>query len=335
VVRDFVAEPATAYLNHRLGVRLPRPDDVVEDDLSLKLDGLERWKLGTELLDELLASGTPPAAADEAPGANPIEETWLTRNLLRGAFPPGVLGNDEVDYLTMQARAIHRLALEQNVTGTPRRVPVVVPRPAGAPSRSVVGSVAVDANMHGPLLVRFGAIRHNHELAAWVDLLALTVSQGEPGGGTPRAAVLLGRHPDGPSGPSSTKTPQAGGVRLELFGSDANERHQVATRTLDALLGIVDTGLDEPLPLFPEVVDELAAGNRQAAARALSKVNHQPKGSNAPDVPQRHRELAFGTFDGEVLLDLVVDGKDGAEWTSTLWELFTGSCVRSTIGDPA
>jgi exodeoxyribonuclease V gamma subunit len=334
VVRDFVAEPATAYLNHRLGVRLPRPDDVLEDDLSLKLDGLERWRLGTELLDELLASDTRSPGEEVPPGANPIEKTWLTRNVLRGAFPPGVLGNDEVDYLTTQARAIHRLALEENVAGAPRRVPVVMPREAGAPRGSVMGSVAVDSNLHGPLLVRFGAIRHNHELAAWVDLLALTVSEGEADGGTPRAAVLLGRHPDGPSSPSAKKTPRAGGVRLELVGDDATERHGVATRTLDTLLGIVDVGLDEPLPLFPEVVDELAAGNRPAAARTLSKTAHQLHGSNAPNVTQRHRELAFGTFDGDVLLDLVVDGKDGAGWTTWLWDLFIGSCIRSTIGDP-
>ncbi|MGH9283947.1 MAG: hypothetical protein ACRD0S_13550, partial [Acidimicrobiales bacterium] len=235
VVR-FVQHPVKAFLRQRLGVALYQDDEDVADALPVQLDPLEKWDVGTRLLQARLA-GVPPdmcVAAEKA----------------RGTLPPGEIAQpllDEIGQIIEELVA----AVDDVAGGIPQPGPmeVDVRLPDG---RSLIGTVPDVARLpadpaagrptDGLLLrtVNYSKVGAKHRLAAWVRCLALTATYPD----LAVEAITIGRRRS--DGRSRTKVTVA---RIPAHPGPPDARRQAALEHLAVLVDLYDRGLAEPLPL--------------------------------------------------------------------------------------
>lgn len=150
---DVLANPSRAFLRQRLGVVVRRDDSAVaESSLVTPLDPLSRWAIGDRLL-RLKRRGM--AGAVEA------------AELARGQLPPGEHGRAELERIVAQVEAVARLAPPMG-----QSIPV---HAALADGRAVVGAVP-DTQGELTSVVTFSTVKPQHELEAWVRLLALSLT---------------------------------------------------------------------------------------------------------------------------------------------------------------
>ncbi len=101
----FVEHPVRAFLRQRLGISLYSAADEVEDELSVELDGLQRWGVGQRLLEARLRG---------------IDgRTAILAEIARGTLPPGVLGKPVIEDLSPIVTGIVDRA--RTVAAGPRR----------------------------------------------------------------------------------------------------------------------------------------------------------------------------------------------------------------------
>src|SRR6202012_2360827 len=79
--------PVRAFLRQRLGISLYSAADDIEDELSVELDGLQRWGVGQRL---------PQAGRRRATAERPA----ILPEIAGGTLPPGVLGKPVIDDLS-------------------------------------------------------------------------------------------------------------------------------------------------------------------------------------------------------------------------------------------
>lgn len=94
---SFLKSPAKTFLRRRLEIGLSEEVADVGDAIPIDLDPLEEWKLGDQILNEILAGRSPDDARDRI---------WRT-----GALPPGKLGWSRVTTITRNAHDIARQVL--------------------------------------------------------------------------------------------------------------------------------------------------------------------------------------------------------------------------------
>ncbi len=96
-LQKFFAEPATAFLKERFGIRLGREERARAEVEALQLDNLEQWALRSEILRR---TGGADAPEQGAGGADPDQVEKLLRK--RGGLPHGSFG--ELAYQTSNAQ---------------------------------------------------------------------------------------------------------------------------------------------------------------------------------------------------------------------------------------
>ncbi|MPZ73003.1 MAG: exodeoxyribonuclease V subunit gamma, partial [Nitriliruptorales bacterium] len=227
----FVQHPVKAFLRRRLGIRLTDRDEEPEDNLPVELDGLAQWTVGQSLLDGRL--GGMDAATCAA-----VERA-------RGTLPPGALATA---YLQRIGPVVDQLAdvAAQHADGEPAAPDVNIRLPGG---RSLVGSVP---GVFGPTIraVSYSRLGAKHRLAAWLRLLAASVSQPAEAW----TAVTIGKHMRGRAGVSISK--------LGLRQGGAAERRESATAALLDIVELFDRGMSQPLPLYCDTSGAYARARR-------------------------------------------------------------------------
>jgi exodeoxyribonuclease V gamma subunit len=216
----FVEHPVRAFLRRRLGIRTRSYDDEVSDALSIELDNLERWGVGQRLLDARMR-GTDRREACLA-------------EIARGLLPPDKLGKPIVDAVEPIADAIALTAADYCTPGDggdPLDVRVTLPD-----GRLLTGTIPA-ARGDVLLATTFSRLGYKQRLSAWVRLVAATASHPD----RELRAVTIGRG----SGDDDVRTSE-----VAIAGDTAEARYQAAIEELELLVGLLDLGMGEPLPLY-------------------------------------------------------------------------------------
>jgi exodeoxyribonuclease V gamma subunit len=164
----FLEHPIRALLSGRVGVTLSEEDRRLTDRDPTELAGLERWKVGDDLLTRQLARGP--------------QDRWQEILLACGTVPVGGLGKVALDGIDELVAKI--CSSVGSIDGDTRPLPVdvdvdVVEADGRAGTRRVVGVVEVT----GTTIVHAGvsSLDAKQRLATWVRLLAVTAAAPELG----------------------------------------------------------------------------------------------------------------------------------------------------------
>src|SRR5215218_5364108 len=264
----FAEHPVRAFLRQRLGIMLGDFDDEVGDSLTVELDHLEQWGVGTRLLEGRLAGAEM--------------EACIAAEVARGLLPPGRLGDPVIERLrpTVEQLAGYALRLGE---GASRSADVKLELGDG---RILSGTVP---GIHRDLLrvVQYSRVAPKHRIALWVRWLALTAAYPD----RPIQAVLLGRARTGAARGSTVTR-----CWLRAVGAER------ARELLDVLLDLHARGLREPLPLACAASAAYARSGEEAARKAWQSEWNFPKEDAEPE-----HQLAFAgvlTFDDLLALAL-------------------------------
>ena len=212
---DLVAllqHPARGFLRQRLDVALGFDSEDPSDSLTVELNALEQWSLGDRLLRDRLVGASE---------AQTRQAEWL-----RGVLPPGPLGGRVLGAVLEEVTPLVE-RVEVWRTEPARTVDVSVDLGRGRRLRGTVPGV------HGSTAVSVGysKLGPKPQLAVWIWLLVLTLSEPAPGGAW--RAVAIGRG-------------DPGRPRTAVFGPVEPE---VAAAALADLVRFYDRGLRAPLPM--------------------------------------------------------------------------------------
>ena len=226
-LRDFLRHPIRYFLHRRLGLRLPRREDGVSALLPVGPDPLERWGIGNRMLLALLDGST-------------LSE-WARIERRLGTMPPGALGealiadlHEVVDQIVTAARERGRR------DGPATSVPIDVQLPDGT---RIVGAVldGLAAPAAGPARVSYTSAKPEHRMAAWLDLMALTLHD-----------PTVDWHSLGVN-----RFTAQGKLKLDIndlaVQAPDGDALAVATRALEVAVDLFRRGAAEPIPLFPKL----------------------------------------------------------------------------------
>ncbi|WP_156251427.1 exodeoxyribonuclease V subunit gamma [Pseudactinotalea terrae] len=202
----FFSHPVRAFVRRRLDIALPWENEEPSDSIPVELDSLQAWAIGDRVLSRMLA-GEDLDALETAERA-------------RGEIPPLQLGQPVLDKVHAAVTALEAASAEAR-TQPAETVDVTI----DVDGVHVTGQVP-DVRGHRIVRVTYSSLGARQRLAAWVDLLALTVAQPEVAW---TAEVYGGRSP-----------------RRSLLGPVDPEN---ARAFLGELLDIYARGQREPLPL--------------------------------------------------------------------------------------
>jgi exodeoxyribonuclease V gamma subunit len=216
-LQAFAANPARWFLERRLGLRLPKDDEILAVREPFALEGLGRHGLRTELVEHFLGEPT---------GSDPGPASWKET----GRLPLGETGmlawEDEVSLMRRFAGAVG----EARGDGGPQER--VLRLRVG--KRLLVGRVAVDA-AGGPLRHRPARVRARDLLALWIDLLACRAADLDAAPDRPSSSVGRWIHLEKDE-PKRLELRVPGDPRAELA----------------AWLDLMETSRRKVVPAFPE-----------------------------------------------------------------------------------
>jgi exodeoxyribonuclease V gamma subunit len=287
----FVEHPVRAFLRQRLGISLYSAADEVEDELSVELDGLQRWGVGQRLLDARLRG---------------IDgRTAVLAEIARGTLPPGVLGKPVIEALTpIVAGIVERAnAVAAGSAGAAAGGEPVDVRVALDDGRLLSGTVT---GVRGDLLLSttFSRVSAKHRIAAWVRLLALSATWPE----RPFAAATVGRG----QGRDDVRT-----AWVHPLGPEGAARAAAAHAELAVVMDLYDRGMREPLPMFCQSSAAYAdAAHRGQDGLAAAAKEWESEWNFEKEDRDAEHQMAFG---GVLTLSEMIemppaDGEGGDGW---------------------
>ncbi|MEA2230164.1 MAG: exodeoxyribonuclease gamma subunit [Solirubrobacteraceae bacterium] len=286
----FAERPARAFLRQRLGVSVGDHADEVADGLSVELDGLEVWGVGSTLLEGTLA-GVPMDAC-------------VAAEIARGTLPPGRLAEPVIARVRP---VVEEIAAEARALLGPEQAGSVDVKVALGAGRSLTGTVP---GVCGDVLrtVTYSRVSARHRLATWVRLLALTAAHPE----RPFEAVTLGRARSG-----APETARVTIARIRLLGGDPATRRDEALGQLATLVDLWDRGMREPLPIacLTSAAYAAAAAYGQDAETAGRRAWESGWSFPKEDAELEHQLVLGGVlpFD-DLLADRPRADEQGAAW---------------------
>ncbi|MFS0884690.1 exodeoxyribonuclease V subunit gamma [Aeromicrobium sp. 179-A 4D2 NHS] len=280
---QFVQNPVKAFWRQRLDVALPGDEDLLDEDLPITLDGLERWKIGQRLLDAAVR-GVP---ADDAWAA-----VWRS-----GMLPPGRLGAAlGSDVGTRVATLV--AGTEALRAGEATSVDVDVALPDG---RRLTGTID-GVHENRVVTVSYSTVHARHRLRDWVRLLAL-VAQRPEDEWIAHTAGKIGR-----------------GTAQLVTRAPADRRD--APGLLADLVELRDAGLVRPLPLPVELAFLYASQLRSRGPRAAERIAaaewHREPRRFGP-TPERDTEEVVRVWGRKARFADLVDA-GFTRWAPRLWD---------------
>jgi exodeoxyribonuclease V gamma subunit len=210
----FYNHPIRTLIYERAGLWISKPDETPDEQIPVSVNGLDAWAIGERLL-RLRLSGHAP-------------ELLIAAEWRRGYLPPRALGQKAIENISQQVEELVQTAQ-----------PFLTDQPAPYEVLADLGNVRLTGTVSGVIgdsvvHVSYSKLAAKHRLQAWLELLALTVT--DPS--RPWQAVTVGR-----------------GAWSQLAAVDATW----AGKVLSDLIDLRATGLREPIPFSPKVSAEYAA----------------------------------------------------------------------------
>ncbi len=178
-----LVHPLKMFARERLGLVLGDDIEQLPDREPLSLDNLERWQLGTELIERLRADGV-------------ISHAWPAF-AARGTLPPGTLG--VLEFRDVAATAAELVTSFWEHAQGQASMPLDFELPLGGVR--LVGTLS-QLWSRAAVYLQYSRLGTRHELRCWVRHLVLQCLRKERGGAQlPARSVLVGRAPgDGAAG---------------------------------------------------------------------------------------------------------------------------------------
>jgi exodeoxyribonuclease V gamma subunit len=264
----FFENPTRAFLQQRLGLYLAYDIKALDDREPLALDNLERWKVGTGLLERALEGEPVPEALPSVQAS--------------GALPPGVLGKCVFDDIDPEATAL-ALQTKELLFGAELEPLIVDDALDGTRITGVIRNLWPA----GQVSYQFSQLGRRHELGMWIRHLVLNWRQPI---GYPQTSYLVGR-PEQEGGPVA--------VRFRPV--------EDAAKILRHLLRWYRIGQTAPLPLFEKAsrtyVERLRRSKKRSSVKdALEAARRSFEGSDY-NRGDRHDDYVRQVFAGLHPLD--------------------------------
>ena len=255
LLERFVQHPVRAFLRERLGISLFDRTREFEDAIPIELNGLSQWEVGDRILRARLG-GAHWASCKAAEAA-------------RGGLPPGQLAEATLDEMELDIEELVRADAES--AGAPTTSVAVELELPGLPALTgAVQGVRGDV-IH---LVTYRRMQPALRLAAWVQLLAATAARPT----RPFSAVTIGR--------TEKRSNRIVSIAaIAPLGTDTSSRKRNAEAHLRSILGLFESGMAQPLPLYCKT----------SAAYAMARV----AGADDPEVAARQKWESNFDFDQE------------------------------------
>ena len=313
-VVSTLQHPLRALLQHRLGLRLGEEDRRIEDRDPTELGGLQRWQISQQLLERRRTTGS--------------DVGWQDRLLAAGTVPVGGPGVVALQGVQERVAAVEDALAA--VDGPEEEVPIDLPvelpstalhgdgagTPTGAGQLRLTGSVTLTA---GRLVsVQMSTVRARHQLAAWVQALAVAAARPD----LEVEAVLIGP----PTGDAAEATVHR--LVPSLLVPEEGSLAATARDHLAGLLGLHLRALTTAVPLLPETARALVVA---AATGAQDPAEHHrvraawvgaPGRRGRPGIPgERDDAYVVQALGAEVELDAVLADHPGlAAEMARIWE---------------
>ncbi|MCF6226226.1 MAG: exodeoxyribonuclease V subunit gamma, partial [Xanthomonadales bacterium] len=154
----FFKNPAAAYLAQQLGMRLPREDDIIQDQEPFKLDYLEDWKLKADVLQDQISGQSEDVAFALYRGS--------------GRLPHGLSAEIVTENIKAAVQGVYE-----------KLMPLLAERPATEPLRIDIklgrwhlsGDIQ-PFNSDGVIAYRVGKLRPIDRLTLWIQHLLVAIS---------------------------------------------------------------------------------------------------------------------------------------------------------------
>jgi len=265
----FFLHPTRAFVQRRLGLYLGEDDEGVNDREPITLDGLERWKLGTRLLERALRGDDLDEALATVRGT--------------GALPLGAVGRQVYSGLLLSVDALRREQIPWTAGG--RLESIDVDRVLDG--TRITGSVG-DLWPAARLMVRFASLGRPWELDVWVRHVVLCWLRQD---GHPERSVAIGW--------SAARS----GAEAALF--EPVEQPEVV---LGDLLRLYRLGQRVPLPFFPgasRTYQQDAGGldHGEISASAIDRARREFTNSWDDSFGESHDTYVQQVFGGDDPLD--------------------------------
>jgi exodeoxyribonuclease V gamma subunit len=285
----FFRNPAEALLRNRLRIDLEDRAEALSDREPIDLDPLERWELRTAILRR------------RQDGLEPGEVTRAVR--AEGSLPLGYAGKvaaEAEDALVQQMLSRARLLLDGTIVHQSTPVPIDVT----LLGTRVVGSLH---GVYGSLLVdlRFGDEAPERVVATWLSFLAWHAARPDAG----RCVLVLGAL-------------DKGEPKVTLLGL---ERPPDPRSALEALVGIYQSGLRGPIPLFLRSSWEFAKAMREVPLDPARLATALPEDAAAREALARALEPALRAWS---------EARDADARDRYVERLFEGRCPLVRRGEP-
>ncbi len=258
-LQAFFAHPVRSFVRGRLDVALPWDEDELSDAIPVELDNLQTWAVGNRVLSRVL-------------GGEHLDVVE-TAERSRGALPPFALGKAILD--DVHDAVVDLLRVSEASRALPAEtVDVTLDLTTDGERTDVTGQVP---DVRGDVIVRvsYSRLGAKARLAAWIDLLALTVALP----GRPWQAEVYGKG-GRRSGPSRSVL---GPVDPE------NARH-----FLGELIDTYRRGRCEPLPLPIKTAATWAQTPGDDWSRARAAYSDWHDGNFAGEQSDHYHELVWG-----------------------------------------
>ncbi len=161
-LQGFLKHPVTWFMSERLEARLPRAEEARRTQLPVVRTALENWKLGDSLLSARLSGRS--------------NDAWARVERARGTLPPAALGDALVDDLSHMVDPVVEAA--RSIGFDPSEGDDVAIDLVLDDGTRIIGTLrtALAPPQAGLAAVFYSAYRADHELAAWLDLMALVAA---------------------------------------------------------------------------------------------------------------------------------------------------------------